>query len=209
MSEDSERSADKPGDAGSGVEAEPVPNAPADLAQPYPPPNYPYGVFPPPKKTPTLLIVGIVVGVVLLLVASFAAIAIPSFFQGRRTGQDRISKRGLQLAYTAEKIYFVDNQRYGSATEMQAADIEKDVNFVSADPVPGQQQVKVALANEGAVCLTVRSHSGHYFSIGDIVAPGSSSTNTYYFSSNDNDPLADCTVTKIRTGRTGTFPTPT
>jgi type IV pilus assembly protein PilA len=116
--------------------------------------------------------------VVVLIIAILIAIAIPTFLGARKRAQDRASQSNLRNALTAEKVYYTDNQFYGTAASMTAADIEKSLSFVAAAPTQGSREVQVALGDvstgtavtNGVVCLTAKSASGNTYSLKDVSA---------------------------------------
>jgi type IV pilus assembly protein PilA len=121
--------------------------------------------------------------VVVLIIAILLAIAIPTFLGARQRAQDRAAQSNLRNAFTAEKVYYTDNQAY---TEDVSAlsDLEKSITWVNTGtPAAGSREVLVevqssASGTDDIVCLTAKSASGKTFVLADIAS--GSNAGTYY-----------------------------
>jgi type IV pilus assembly protein PilA len=98
--------------------------------------------------------------VVVLIIASLIAIAIPTFLGARQRAQDRAAQSNLRNALTAEKTYYTDSQAYTTATA-SVKSIEPSLTFSTA-----------AAATQGTVSVVVSSTSG---TLNDIVTLGTQS----------------------------------
>jgi type IV pilus assembly protein PilA len=58
--------------------------------------------------------------VVVLIIAILLAIAIPTFLGARTRAQDRAAQSNLRNGLTGEKVFFTDNQQYGTAVAASA-----------------------------------------------------------------------------------------
>ncbi len=182
-----------------------------------PEPPYPqYLALPPPSrgisKGVTCLILTIVGSFLALVLLALVAIAVPTFLGARSRAQNRATQSTLRNALGAEKVYYIDYKRYGSAEQMQAYSVEQSVRFVSGDPASASgdsvQEVRAALAPDGAaVCLVAKSASGNYYAIADIAS--GTAQGTYYLGGTETDPVASCTEDAISAGNRSGFSSPT
>lgn len=91
-----------------------------------PPQQQPYFAPPPPKGRSTGAIIGIVVAVIavgIFLVGIVAAIAIPSLIRARGAANESAAIGMLRSISSAEKAYFVRNQRYATLAELGRGDL--------------------------------------------------------------------------------------
>ena len=112
--------------------------------------------------------------VVVLIIAILIAIAIPTFLGARSRAQDRAAQSNIRNAFTAEKVYYTDNQVYTDTTANLSA-IEPSLTFVQASSatsasVVGQVHVKKATTNgtDDSVYVSARSASGTCFYLKDV-----------------------------------------
>ena len=117
--------------------------------------------------------------VVVLVFATLMGIAIPTFVGARPRAQNRVAQTYLRNALTAEKVYYVDAQRYtAEASELSAIEptlTYSTVGWSASDP----RQVYVQTADvtslsprvaAAIVCLANQSASGTVFAIKDVAA---------------------------------------
>jgi type IV pilus assembly protein PilA len=111
--------------------------------------------------------------VVVLIIAILLAIAIPTFLGARTKAQDRAAQSNLRNALTAEKTFYVDNQKYSDNSEAIPAitAVEPSLKYeVWAPPaLPANGFVDLGLdATATTVCLVSKSASGAVFAIVDV-----------------------------------------
>jgi len=120
--------------------------------------------------------------VVVLIIAILLAIAIPTFLGARQRAQDRAAQSNLRNAFTTEKVYYTDNQKYTQdITALQS--LENSLKWVTAPPSPGGREVRVqvgssSVGTDDVVCLTAQSASGTTFVLADIAS--GPKAGTYY-----------------------------
>lgn len=109
--------------------------------------------------------------VVVLIIAILIAIAIPTFLGARQRAQDRAAQSNIRNAFTAEKVYYTDNQAYtASSTDLDAIEpsLEYDNNTNNVTVV-GHVGATVA---SGVVTISSLSASGKCFWLQDDPATG-------------------------------------
>src|SRR5439155_20114686 len=117
--------------------------------------------------------------VVVLIIAILIAIAIPTFLGARQRAQDRAAQSNLRNAFTAEKVYYTDNNSYADGATMAASNIETSLTFQAGAAAAGTRQVQVAISAGGvSVCLTGVSASGTTFGLKDVSS--GAAAGTYY-----------------------------
>lgn len=125
----------------------------------YPPgyaPGYGYPL-PPAKKANPWLIAGIAAVVVVFGIAMLAAIAVPSFNQGRSTAQGRMAQSSVRNALTVEEIVYIDSAAYTTDTA-EFSLIEQSLKW---GEFGDQDEVLVAVGDRGrTVCLAVKGRNG-------------------------------------------------
>lgn len=116
--------------------------------------------------------------VVVLIIGILVAIAVPTFLGARKGAQDKAAESGLRNALTAAKVYYTDHNSYTGATKSAMTSLEPSLTFVTAlGTTAAINTVAVAVATDGAICLSSESASGSFFGISDNPATGST---TYY-----------------------------
>lgn len=174
----------------------------------------PPGPVPNPKRKSNLgMIIAIVVSVLILL----AAFGIWGLMQGLRVVQsglgDTFAQDFLKKALEHEHRYYSANKRYASAAELStysnqsASTSSMMIAYVETEPRAGSPEVKVTTSASDYVCLTARSESGTYWSIGEISRNGR--RDTYYLKSGSSDPLSICGLDTISAGSRNGFPSTT
>ena len=121
--------------------------------------------------------------VVVLIIAILMAIAIPTFLGARQKAQDRAAQSNLRNALTAEKVYYVDNEKYTSAS---LSAIEPGLTWQAASYATTSSDagdVHMQLGNttgtlNDITCLTALSASGTLFAVKDIAT--GTAAGTYY-----------------------------
>jgi len=113
--------------------------------------------------------------VVVLIIAILIAIAIPTFLGARERAQDRAAQSDIRNAFTAEKVYYTDNQEYTEATADLKA-IEPSLTFSDADAVTADA-VHVTV-DADVLVVAKESASGTCFYLQDTPT-GASAGTTY------------------------------
>jgi type IV pilus assembly protein PilA len=137
--------------------------------------------------------------VVVLIIAILLAIAIPTFLGARERAQDRAAQSNVRNAFTAEKVFYTDNQAY-SATPASMQAIETSVSFKNSGTLSATgnqvfiETATVGTTANGAVCLTAKSASGRYYVLKDI-STGASAGTTYDQAT--TDPTGSCDATPL------------
>jgi type IV pilus assembly protein PilA len=137
--------------------------------------------------------------VVVLIIAILLAIAIPTFLGARERAQDRAAQSNVRNAFTAEKVFYTDNQAYSETpASMQA--IETSVSFKTVSPASTGNEVRIKTASitsgdNAVVCLTAKSASGRFYQLKDI----STGTNagTTYANGTTTDPSGTCDTSPL------------
>ena len=108
-------------------------------------------------------------GLSVLVVPIMAAIAIPTFLGAQERAQDRAAQSDLRNAYTAERVYYTDHERWtDDPTELVM--IEPSLRYETG-LVPNRPDV-VFVAVEGQIVgVSARSESGTCFYLSGM-APG-------------------------------------
>jgi type IV pilus assembly protein PilA len=115
--------------------------------------------------------------VVVLIIAILIAIAIPTFLGARERAQDRAAQSDIRNAFTAEKVYYTDEQEYTAVTADLVA-IEPSLTFVTAT-TPDDTGVAVNVdGTSGVLYLGLKSASGSCFYLKDT--PTGTSAGTEY-----------------------------
>ena len=135
--------------------------------------------------------------VVVLIIAILIAIAIPTFLGARNRAQDRAAQSDLRNALTAAKVYYVDNEDYGSSSddatfETDLESIEPSLDF---EVVASTSTAVVGFVRGDQVVLFAReSGSGTFFCIADDVSAGGGTTYDSGAALADVDTNAECTA---------------
>jgi type IV pilus assembly protein PilA len=120
--------------------------------------------------------------VVVLIIGSLVASALPTFIGARTRAQDTAAESVLRNGFAAAKVFFTDSDTYAGFTAAAAALVEPNIPWAAAgDPVGTKNvAINVATAPAGVVpsqLLLVRvSDSGTYFCITDT---GAATTGIY------------------------------
>jgi type IV pilus assembly protein PilA len=115
--------------------------------------------------------------VVVLIIAILLAIAIPTFLGARQRAQDRAAQSNLRNAFTAEKVYYTDNQHYTDDTTA-LSELERSLRWVQGNPTEVGEVGVVTADSDNRVCLTAQSASGKTFVLVDIAS--GPDAGTYY-----------------------------
>ena len=111
-----------------------------------------------------LAIVHLAISVVMIPV--MAAIAIPTFLGAQERAQDRAVQSDLRNAFTAERVYFVDHERWTDDPAELAA-IEPSITFQRASVPAGTDVISVVVDGD-VVALAGRSASGTCFYLSGV-----------------------------------------
>jgi hypothetical protein len=106
-------------------------------------------------------------------------------------------------AAAAEWEYYFDNSAFTTDTAALSL-LEPSIDWTLADPIPGTDQVRVAVAQDApddAYCVTARDSSGRYWAVGKVAT-----VYDYRFFHSASDPLPICTLDAIRAGSWEGFP---
>jgi type IV pilus assembly protein PilA len=117
--------------------------------------------------------------VVVLIIAILIAIAIPTFLGARQRAQDRAAQSDLRNGLTAAKVYYVDNEEYGTsvtdaAFETSLESIEPSLDF--APMASASQTVVGFVRGDQQVVFTKQSASSTWFCIADDASAGGGTT---------------------------------
>jgi type IV pilus assembly protein PilA len=119
--------------------------------------------------------------VVVLIIAILLAIAIPTFLGARERAQDRAAQSNLRNAFTAEKVFYTDNQAYTSSDTAIKA-IEPSLTYAGNTAPTNIGTVHLATATASTTNDTVivgtKSASGKCFYLKDL-ATGTTAGTTY------------------------------
>ena len=128
--------------------------------------------------------------VVVLIIAILIAIAIPTFLGARERAQDRAAQSDIRNAFTAEKVYYTDNQEY-TATTADLKAIEPSLTFVTAT-TPDDTGVAVNVTSD-VLYLGLESASGTCFYLKDT--PSGATAGTQYAKADTCGDMTAGTVT--------------
>ena len=128
--------------------------------------------------------------VVVLIIASLIAIAIPTFLGLRARAQDRAAQSDLRNALTAAKTFYTDNETYSGFDNTDGAAIEPSLTWNMGATVKGQVSVHVFAGDTDDVLLVGQSQSDRYFCIADD--DGQTVTGGGTGAASDVDTIAAC-----------------
>lgn len=115
--------------------------------------------------------------VVVLIIAILIAIAIPTFLGARERAQDRAAQSDIRNGFTAEKVYFTDNEAY-TETSADLNAIEPSLTFSNATTVTADSVHVDWNDTSDTLIVAKKSASGECFYLKDI-ATGTSAGTTY------------------------------
>ena len=135
--------------------------------------------------------------VVVLIIGILVAIAVPTFLGARNGAENKAVESSLRNALTTAKVYYTDNNAYGTQATMISSftAAEPSLVFSSAlSTAPDSNTVEVLAATgltspETGVCLIGESKTGNYFGILDT----SGASGTLYFPTSTSVP-GGCTT---------------
>jgi type IV pilus assembly protein PilA len=121
--------------------------------------------------------------VVVLIISILIAISVPMFLGARTRANDRATQSDLRNGLTAEKVVYTDTQQYYvNSASVQAA--EPSLKWGTRLLV----QVGTNLSTDDTVCLSEKSASGTWYSVGDVSATTPSAGAGTYFAQGAADP---------------------
>ena len=106
--------------------------------------------------------------VVVLIIAILIAIAIPTFLGARERAQDRAAQSDLRNAYTAAKVFYVDNEDYSFTAATDLTDIEPSLAFESFTAGNDYTSTVAYVAGTDTVHFLKESASGTFFCIAEL-----------------------------------------
>ena len=131
--------------------------------------------------------------VVVLIIAIFLAIAIPTFLGAQNKAKDRSAQSSSRNALTNAKTIYADSATYAAATPTALLASEPSLTFQPGVST-GPKNVSVALDRYNAWFGAVMSDTGTCFYISDVVGP-TGSAGTKYASDSSAGAAAACTGT--------------
>ncbi len=119
--------------------------------------------------------------IVVLIIGVLISIGLPTFLGARVRAQDRKTQQDIRIAFTAEKAYFADTNRY-TATAAAMTIIEPALAYVDSDtPVaagsvylhyhPGANELFVSARSQSGTCLYLRDVNGGSVQYSTSTAP--------------------------------------
>jgi len=137
--------------------------------------------------------------VVVLIIAILVAIAIPTFLGARTSAQDRAAQSDLRNSLTAAKVFYVDNEDYGSGaglTDITYAAalsvIEPSLTIAAQAAVASDADGVGAVTGDQTTVFVRQSASATWFCIADDVSAGGGTTYNSGAAKADVDTLAEC-----------------
>ena len=107
--------------------------------------------------------------VVMLIIATLLAIAVPTFMGAREKAQDRTAQANLRNALASEKTFYTDGQQY-TTDASTLHDVEPNLPW-GTDPAT-QIAVSQPSGVVDVVCISRKSESGSMFSVYDSATVG-------------------------------------
>jgi type IV pilus assembly protein PilA len=113
--------------------------------------------------------------VVVLIIAILIAIAIPTYVGARLRAQDAAAQSVLRNGLTAAKVYYVDNEEYGTSSTDAAfeTDLELIAPSLDFEPMASATQGVIGFVRGGQqVVFATQSGSNTWFCIADEASTG-------------------------------------